>query len=101
MMTKKLYLVTGGAGFIGSHICERLLREGHAVRVLDDFSNGKQENLRGMAGDIEVVRGDVRDRDTVARAVEGAYVVFHEAALGSVPRSVADPVTTHESNITG
>jgi len=100
-MGRQLYLVTGGAGFIGSHICERLLREGHAVRVLDDFSNGKEENLEGMSGDIEVIRGNVRDRNIVAQAVKGAYVVFHQAALGSVPRSVADPVTTHESNITG
>jgi UDP-glucose 4-epimerase len=100
-MAKKIYLVTGGAGFIGSHIAERLLRDGHAVRVLDDFSNGKQENLDGMSNDIELFRGNVRDRNLVADAVKGAYVVFHEAALGSVPRSIADPVTTHESNITG
>jgi UDP-glucose 4-epimerase len=100
-MAKKLYLVTGGAGFIGSHICERLLRDGHAVRVLDDFSNGKEENLERMASDIELFRGSVCDRKLVADAVKGTYVVFHEAALGSVPRSVADPVTTHESNITG
>jgi len=100
-MAKRLYLVTGGAGFIGSHICERLLRDGHAVRVLDDFSNGKEQNLEGLAGDIEVLRGSVVDRNLVADAVKGTYVVFHEAALGSVPRSVADPLTTHESNITG
>ena len=100
-MAKKIYLVTGGAGFIGSHICERLLRDGHAVRVLDDFSNGKEENLEGLDGDIELFRGSVCDRNLVADAVKGTYVVFHEAALGSVPRSVADPLTTHESNITG
>jgi nucleoside-diphosphate-sugar epimerase len=100
-MAKKLYLVTGGAGFIGSHICERLLREGHSVRVLDDFSTGKEENLDGMSQEIELLRGDLRDRNIVTQAVKGAYVVFHEAALGSVPRSVADPVTSHESNITG
>ena len=100
-MPKRLYLVTGGAGFIGSHICERLLRDGHAVRVLDDFSNGKPENLGAMSGDIDLISGNLRDRSVVARAVTGAYVVFHEGALGSVPRSVADPLTTHESNITG
>src|SRR5215831_188974 len=100
-MSKKLYLVTGGAGFIGSHICDRLLRDGNAVRVLDEFSNGKEENLEGMRSEIELFRGSVCDRDIVARAVKGAYVVFHQAALGSVPRSVADPLTTHESNITG
>jgi len=90
-MPKRLYLVTGGAGFIGSHIVERLLREGHAVRVLDDFSNGKPENLRAMSGDIDLISGNIRDRDVVARAVTGAYVVFHQA----------DPLTTHESNVTG
>ena len=74
-MGRQLYLVTGGAGFIGSHICERLLREGHAVRVLDDFSNGKEENLEGMSGDIEVIRGDVRDRNIVAQAVKGGFLV--------------------------
>ena len=100
-MAKRLYLVTGGAGVIGSHICERLLRDGNAVRVLDDFSNGKQENLQGIADDIEIIRGNVRDRNMVSQAVKGAYVVFHQAAIGSVPRSVADPFTTHESNITG
>src|SRR5262245_7264785 len=100
-MSKRLCLVTGGAGFIGSHICERLLRDGHAVRVLDDFSNGKEANLEGMLNEIELFRGSVCDRDIVGRAVKGAYVVFHQAALGSVPRSVADPLATHESNITG
>jgi len=100
-MTKRLYLVTGGAGFIGSHICERLLTDGHRVRVLDNFSNGKEANLSEFASEIELIRGDVRDTQTVADAVKDVYVVFHEAALGSVPRSVADPVSTHESNITG
>ncbi len=100
-MGKQLYLVTGGAGFIGSHICERLLNDGQSVRVLDNFISGKEENLNALGGDIEVIRGDIRDRKTVDEAVAGADVVFHEAALGSVPRSVADPVTTHEVNITG
>jgi UDP-glucose 4-epimerase len=97
----KSYLVTGGAGFIGSHICERLVRDGQKVRVLDDFSAGKEENLSSFRNDVEVIRGDIRDRDTVSRAMRGVDIVFHEAALGSVPRSVADPVTTHEVNITG
>jgi len=100
-MEKKLYLVTGGAGFIGSHICERLLADGHRVRVLDDFSSGKEENLNALGGEVELIRGDIRDLAVVARAMEGVEVVFHEAALGSVPRSVADPLTTHEVNITG
>ena len=97
----KSYLVTGGAGFIGSHICERLASDGQMVRVLDDFSAGKEENLAAFRNDVEVIRGDIRDRDTVAKATRGIDIVFHEAAMGSVPRSVADPLTTHEVNITG
>lgn len=100
-MSKRAYLVTGGAGFIGSHISERLVREGHRVRVLDDFSSGNEANLESFGSDIELFRGDIRDSSMVQRATEGVDVVFHEAALGSVPRSVADPVTTHEVNITG
>ncbi|HEX5735807.1 MAG TPA: SDR family oxidoreductase [Blastocatellia bacterium] len=100
-MEKRLYLVTGGAGFIGSHIAERLLRDGHNVRVLDNFVAGKEENLKQIGGEVDLVRGDIRDRQVLADAMKGVYVVFHEAALGSVPRSVADPVTTHDVNITG
>jgi nucleoside-diphosphate-sugar epimerase len=100
-MDKRLYLVTGGAGFIGSHICERLLASGHRVRILDNFSTGKEENLRFDAGEPELIDGDIRDVDTVREAVEGAEIVFHEAALGSVSRSVDDPVSTHDINITG
>ena len=100
-MEKRLYLVTGGAGFIGSHIAERLLRDGHNVRVLDNFVAGKEENLKQIGGEVDLVRGDIRDRQVLADAMRGVYVVFHEAALGSVPRSVADPLTTHDVNITG
>lgn len=100
-MGKRLYLVTGGAGFIGSHICERLLKEGHSVRVLDNFFSGKEANLESLGGDVDLIRGDIREPKTIAEAMRGVHVVFHEAALGSVPRSVADPVTTHEVNITG
>jgi UDP-glucose 4-epimerase len=100
-MDKRNYLVTGGAGFIGSHIVERLVRDGHAVRVLDDFSAGKAENLAPFANHIEVLRGDIRDVDTVKESMRDIEFVFHEAALGSVPRSVADPQTTHDVNITG
>lgn len=98
---KKNYLITGGAGFIGSHIAERLVRDGHAVRVLDDLSAGKEENLASFRDQVEFVRGDIRNADVVRDAVRDVEVVFHQAALGSVPRSVADPVTTHEVNITG
>ncbi len=100
-MTKKNYLVTGGAGFIGSHISERLVRDGHRVRVFDDFSAGKAENLISFKDDVEIMRADVRDKTALAEAVKDVEVVFHQAALGSVPRSVADPVTTHDVNITG
>ncbi len=100
-MTNKNYLVTGGAGFIGSHICERLVRDGKRVRVLDNFVSGREENLAHLEDGVEIIRGDIRDPETVAAAVDGIDIVFHEAALGSVPRSVADPVTTHEANITG
>ncbi|MEW6130304.1 MAG: SDR family oxidoreductase [Acidobacteriota bacterium] len=100
-MASKQYLVTGGAGFIGSHIVERLVRDGQSVRVLDDFSAGKDENLAPFKDDVEIIRGDIRDVQMVSDAMKNVEVVFHEAALGSVPRSVADPVTTHEVNITG
>lgn len=100
-MAKRTYLVTGGAGFIGSHIVERLVREGHGVRVLDDFSSGKEANLESFRGEVDLIRGDIRNAHVVNEAAKGVEVVFHEAALGSVPRSVADPLTTHEVNITG
>jgi UDP-glucose 4-epimerase len=100
-MPKRAYLVTGGAGFIGSHIAERLVLDGHTVRILDDFSSGRESNLDSFRNDIEIVHGDIRDADVVKRATKGVDIVFHEAALGSVPRSVVDPLTTHEVNITG
>ena len=100
-MPKRTYLVTGGAGFIGSHIAERLVGDGHRVRVLDDFSSGKEANLESFGGELESIRGDIRDAELVNRAMKDVEIVFHEAALGSVPRSVADPLTTHEVNITG
>src|SRR5438128_8568044 len=75
-MTKRTYLVTGGAGFIGSHIAERLVRDGHRVRVLDDFSSGKEANLESFVGDVELIRGDIRDAPLVKQAMRGADVVF-------------------------
>jgi UDP-glucose 4-epimerase len=100
-MPKRVYLVTGGAGFIGSHIVERLLRDGHRARVLDDLSSGKESNLESCRSEVELIKGDIRDAQLVNQAMKGVDIVFHEAALGSVPRSVADPVTTHEVNMTG
>ena len=106
--SSKRVLVTGGAGFIGSHLVEGLLQLGHEVRVLDNFCTGKRENLIGLGNgkwsagkDFELIEGDIRDPETVSKAMAGAPWVFHEAALGSVPRSVADPVTTHQVNADG
>ena len=94
-------LVTGGAGFIGSSLVRSLAGDGHAVRVLDDFSTGRKENLDGVDGDLEVLEGDVRDPAAVARAAAGAEVVHHLAALPSVARSVADPRASHQVNVDG
>ena len=96
----KLYLVTGGAGFIGSNVAEALARRGDRVRVLDNFSTGRRENLAGLDG-LETVEGDLRNLDDVRRAVNGVEGVFHQAALRSVPRSVDDPVSTNDVNVGG
>ncbi len=95
-----LYLVTGGAGFIGSSIARALVGRGDRVRVLDNFSSGRRQNLEGLP-QVEVVEGDILDPVCLARAVDGASVIFHEAAIPSVPRSVADPMPTNEVNVTG
>lgn len=100
MSSGRTFVVTGGAGFIGSNIAEALVRRGDRVRVLDNLSTGTHENLEA-AGDVELVEGDLRDADAVRRAVTGAEGVFHEAALRSVPRSVDDPTSTNEVNVTG
>jgi len=94
-------LVTGGAGFVGSHVVERLCRDGHDVRVLDDFSTGFRRNLRGVESDVDVVEGDVRDPGTVRAAVAGSEVVLHQAALPSVPRSIRAPLESHAVNALG
>ena len=93
------YLVTGGAGFIGSHIVTALLERGDTVRVLDDFSTGRRENLDGL--DVDLVEGSIADLDTCHRAMDGVTHVFHEAALPSVPGSIADPVRFNEVNVAG
>lgn len=94
-------MVTGGAGFIGSHLVDRLVDEGCVVRVLDDFSSGRESNLERSKSQIELVRGTVTDESTLRRACEGVEVVFHEAAVPSVPRSVAEPVRTNQVNVDG
>jgi len=95
------YLVTGGAGFIGSHIAERLVERGDSVVVLDNLSTGKAENLAGFRDRITFIEGDLRDLDTVKRACGGVDYVLHEGALASVPRSIADPMASNEVNVNG
>jgi len=93
-------LVTGGAGFIGSSIVRALLARGDKVRVLDNFFSGKRENLAEVASDVDLQEGDVRDDAAVERALAGVELVFHEAAIPSVPRSLVDPIGSHEANAT-
>jgi UDP-glucose 4-epimerase len=94
-------LVTGGAGFIGSHLVDALLERGDEVRVLDNFATGDRRNLVHCAAEVQIVEGDLRSFERVAAAVRGVDLVFHQAALPSVPRSVQDPLTTSEVNVTG
>jgi UDP-glucose 4-epimerase len=94
-------LVTGGAGFIGSHLAGALLARGDRVVVLDNFSSGRRSNLDRLAGEIELVEGDLRSYERVHAAMNGVELVFHEGALPSVPRSVQDPLTTNEVNVGG
>ena len=95
------YLVTGGAGFIGSHVVEELLRRGHRVRVLDDLSSGKEANLAHLTGNVDLHKGSVCDARVVADACREADYVLHLAARTSVPRSVLEPMETHHVNVTG
>ena len=95
------FLVTGGAGFIGSHLVEELVRRGEQVRVLDNFSTGKRENLTPFLGEIELIEGDMRSYHIVREAVQGTDYVLHQGALPSVPRSINDPITTNEVNVGG
>ncbi|MBD9180138.1 MAG: SDR family oxidoreductase [Odoribacter splanchnicus] len=98
-------LVTGGAGFIGSNLCEHLLQEGHRVVCLDNFATGKFENIEKLLREnrdrFTLVVGDIRKLEDCSKAVEGVEYVFHEAALGSVPRSINDPITSNEVNVSG
>ena len=98
-------LVTGGAGFIGSNLCEHLLSQGHKVRCLDNFATGKSENILPLLANypstFELMVGDIRKMDDCCKAVDGMEYVLHEAALGSVPRSIKDPITTNDVNIGG
>jgi len=100
----KTYVVTGGAGFIGSHIAERLLRDGHRVRVIDNLLTGNPDTLtylKSLDGDLEITEGSITELDTLQTLFKGVNVVFHQAALPSVPRSIADPLETHAHCVTG
>jgi UDP-glucose 4-epimerase len=95
------YVVTGGAGFIGSHLVTRLLADGHQVRVVDNLSTGRPENLAHVEGQYELFRASVTDKDALMTAFDGADYVFHQAALPSVPRSIEDPLASHANCATG
>ena len=96
-----LCLVTGGAGFIGSSLARALIARGDRVRVIDNFSSGRRENLADIADQIELLEGDILDDRALARAIEGVELVFHEAAIPSVPKSMAEPIENHAANATG
>ncbi|MGD0807071.1 MAG: SDR family NAD(P)-dependent oxidoreductase [Anaerolineales bacterium] len=95
------YLITGGAGFIGSHLAESLVGRGHSVRILDNFSTGRKENLSAVSGRVEILEGDIRDRDAVRTAMAGMDFVLHQAALVSVTQSVENPEETLAVNVGG
>src|SRR5687767_12840714 len=97
------YLVTGGAGFIGSNLSHALVERGHRVRILDNFATGRQENIAELveAHRVELLTGSITDPEVCARAVEGVDYVLHQAAIPSVPRSVEDPVATDLANVHG
>ena len=94
-------LVTGGAGFIGSNLADELIRQGARVNIIDDFTTGFRENLDEIKGDFDFIEGDINDNSAVAKAIEGVEIVFHQAALPSVPRSVEDPAETHRVCVNG
>ena len=103
LITGKRVLVTGGAGFIGSSLCHDLLERDNEVVCLDNFATGKKENIKDLKGNphFKLIEGDIRDTEVCKRAVKGVDIVLHQAALGSVPRSIADPATTNAVNING
>jgi nucleoside-diphosphate-sugar epimerase len=94
-------LVTGGAGFIGSNLSAHLVEAGHDVRILDNFATGRRSNVRELAGEVEIVEGDIQSYERVTKATAGCEIVLHQAALPSVPRSVQDPLTSNATNVIG
>jgi len=100
-VTRARYLVTGAAGFIGSHIAEALVGQGESVRLFDNFATGREINLVVIKERAQLIQGDLRNFDALRSAVEGVEVIFHQGALASVPRSIADPVASLETNING
>src|SRR5690606_34849929 len=103
MSDKQIILVTGGAGFIGSNLVEHFLNKGYVIRVLDNFSTGHRHNLEPYhaSADFTLFGGDIRNLEDCQKAVEGLSYVHHQAALGSVPRSINDPITTNDVNVSG
>ena len=98
---KNVYLITGGAGFIGSHIAEALVNRGAKVRIIDNLSTGKLDNINSFANKVEFVKGDIRDLDLLIKITKDVKMIFHEAALPSVPRSIDDPISSNANNIDG
>src|SRR4051812_10569660 len=94
-------LVTGGAGFIGSHLARTLDARGNTVRVIDDFSSGKRANLADLDKRVEIIDGSILDEASLDRAMRGVEIVYHQAAIPSVPRSISAPVASHQANATG
>ena len=95
------FLITGGAGFIGSNIAKRLVRDGESVRIIDNFSTGKRNNIDEIKDKIDLIEGDIRDTESVLKAVKDVDFIIHQAALPSVPRSIKDPITANDVNVTG
>src|SRR5450755_668277 len=96
-----LCLVTGGAGFIGSSLARAMIARGDRVRVIDNFSSGKRENLADITDRVELVEGDIHDDRALVRAIEGVKLVLHEAAIRSLPKSMAESLENHAANATG
>ncbi len=97
----RMYLITGGAGFIGSHIAETLVNKGERVKIIDNLSTGRMENIKSFIDKVEFVEGDIRDFDLLKKITKGVDIIFHEAALPSVPRSIDNPMASNANNIDG